>query len=488
MKSKASCPGKLDMEPVPENIRLLKGAYWLVRLRWIAIVYVVVGTYVAHRMLGVGMNDVALYAIAGLLVVYNTTVLLMLNRLTQADQQVPYRAANKIASLYRMIAWVWSNRFTKIDPHVSSRSVKRIINLQICTDLLLLTALLHFSGGIENPLVFYFIFHMIIASILLSMRESYLQATLAVCLFGLLVLLEYKGLIGHYCLTGYVSTCLRQEKLYTLGTFFVFTTGVYLAVYMANYIAIRLKHTEYAYRQANVMLQEKDRIKDQYVLRVTHDIKGHLATIQSSLAAIVDGLAGPAGGTQEADLIHRAYKRAVKLTDFVKALLRLTQMRLTDKSEMDVFSLREALDSAVGGVRPQAEEKSITLDCNIDSSVKDIFGDRFSIEEMATNLLQNAVRYTPEKGTVSLSARSDGDSVLIEIADTGIGIPEAEQSRIFDEFYRATNARKVERDGTGLGLSIVRLIVKRHHGEIEIESKEGHGTRFKIRLPQGRLS
>jgi signal transduction histidine kinase len=386
-----------------------------------------------------------------------------------------------------MIVWVWFNRFTRIDPRVSCKAVKRIINVQICTDLLLLTALLHFSGGIENPLVFYFIFHMIIASILLSMRESYLQATFAVCLFGLLVLLEYKGVIHHYCLTGFVSICLRQEKLYTLGTFFVFTTGVYLAVYMANYIAIRLKHTEYAYRQANVMLQEKDRIKDEYVFRVTHDIKGHLATIQSCLAAIVDRLAGPPGGAHEADLIRRAHRRAVKLTDFVKALLRLTQMRLAGESEMDVFCVRDALQNAVGSVQPQAQAKSITLNCDVEPSVSNILGDRFSIEEMITNLLLNAIRYTPEKGTVSLTARNNGDWVVVEIADTGIGIPEKEQSRIFDEFYRATNARQVERDGTGLGLSIVRLIVERHGGEIGVESKEGCGTRFKLRLPQGRL-
>lgn len=476
------------MEPVPENIRLLKGAYWLAKLRWIAIVYVVVGTYVAHRMLGVGLNEAALYIIAGLLVVYNTTVLVMLNRLMRVDPQVPCCAANKITSIYNMIVWVWFNRFTSIDPRVSCKAVTRIINLQICTDLLLLTILLHFSGGIENPLVFYFIFHMIIASILLSMRESYLQATFAVCLFGLLVLLEYEGIINHYCLTGFVPVCLRHEKLYTLGTFFVFTTGVYLAVYMANYIAIRLKHTEYAYRQANMMLQEKDRIKDEYVFRVTHDIKGHLATIQSCLAAIVERLAGPPGGALEADLIRRAHKRAVKLTDFVKALLRLTQMRLAGKSEMDVFCVRDALRNVVDNVQPQAQAKSITLNYDVEPSVSDILGDRFSIEEMVTNLLVNAIRYTPEKGTVSLTARNDEDWVVVEIADTGIGIPQEEQSRIFDEFYRATNARQVERDGTGLGLSIVRLIVERHGGEIGVESKEGCGTRFKLRLPQGPLS
>ena len=422
-----------------------------------------------------------------LLVVYNITVLVLLNRLMRADQQVPCKAVNKIVSAYNIIVWVLLNRFTKIDPQVSCRSVKRVINLQICTDLFLLTVLLHFSGGIENPLVFYFIFHMIIASILLSMRESYLQATFAVCLFGLLVLLEYKQLLPHYCLTGFVPHCLRQDKLYVLGTFFVFTTAVYLAVYMANYIAIRLKHTEHAYRQANMMLQEKDRVKDEYVLRVTHDIKGHLATIQGCLGAVVDRLTGPLGD-QEADLIKRAHARSVKLTNFVKALLRLTEMRLSDRSEMDVFPLSDALRNAVSTVEARAQEKAITLGCTIESPMDDIFGDRLSIEEMVTNLLLNAIKYTPEKGTIEMSASNGGDCALIEIADTGIGIPQDEQSRIFDEFYRATNARKVERDGTGLGLSIVRLIMERHGGEIQVESKEGRGTRFTLKLPKGRRS
>ena len=471
------------MEPVPENIRLLKGAYWLAKLRWIAIVYVIVGTYVTHEILHVGLNDAALYVIAGLLVVYNISVLVLLNRLMKADPQVPCKAVNKLVYAYHVVAWVLLNRFTQVDPKVSCKAVSRIINFQICMDLLLLTVLLHFSGGIENPLVFYFIFHMIIASILLSMRESYLQATFAVCLLGLLALLEYKQFIPHYCLTGFVPRCLSQEKLYVLGTFFVFTTAVYLAVYMANYIAIKLKHTEYAYRQANIMLQEKDRVKDEYVLRVTHDIKGHLATIQACLAAVADKLSGPLGA-EETDLIRRAYTRSVKLTDFVKALLRLTQMRLSDQLEMEVFSLRDAIQNAVGAVETKAHEKSITLDCAVESSVNDMFGDRFSIEEMITNLLLNAVKYTPEKGTVRIGARDEKNWVLLEVADTGIGIPEKELGKVFDEFYRATNARKVERDGTGLGLSIVRLIVERHGGRIHVESKEGRGTKFTLELPK----
>ncbi len=442
------------MEPVPENIRLLRGAYWLVKLRWIAIIYVLAGTYISDHFLGINLHGTALYIIATLLSIYNISVFLALNR------------------------------FMKIDEQVSCRAVKRIINVQICADLFLLTVILHFSGGIENPLVFYFIFHMIIASILLSMRESYLQATFAVSLFGLLVLLEYQGdILPHYCLTGFVPYCLSKNRLYVLGTFFAFTTALYLAVYMANYIAIRLKHTENAYRQANLMLQEKDRIKDEYVLRVTHDIKGHLATIQGCLTVVAERVTGQLD-EQLVDLIKRAHIRSVKLTNFVRALLRLTQMRLSNKLEMDTFSLSEAIENVVGTVKGKADDKSITLNCNIDASANEIYGDRFSIEEMISNLLFNAIKYTPEHGTIRVASKNNEDGVVVEIADTGMGIPKEEQSKIFDEFFRATNARNVERDGTGLGLSIVKYIVERHGGEIQVESEEGHGTVFTFKLPR----
>ena len=234
------------MEPVPEDIRLLRGAYWLAKLRWIAVVCVPVGTYVAGEVLNIALGQAALYAVATLLFGYNVAVLVLLDHAVKADEKV------------------------------SARTIRRIIHLQISADLILLTVLLHFSGGIENPLVFFFIFHMVIASILLSKRESYAQATFAVLLFGLLVLLEHERYISHYCLTGFVPHCLQESTLYIIGTFGVFATAVYVAVYMANYIATRLKHTESAYREANVLLQEKDRIKDEYVSRVTHDIKGHL--------------------------------------------------------------------------------------------------------------------------------------------------------------------------------------------------------------------
>jgi signal transduction histidine kinase len=441
------------MEPSLENARLVNRAHWLIGLRWIAIVCVVAGTYLSSEILGIELQEFALYGIGMLLAVYNVIVLLLLKRFTKNDHDVPCPA------------------------------VKKIINLQILADLSILALLLHFSGGIENPFVCYFIFHMIIASILLSVRESYLHATFAVLLFGLLVLLEYLQLIGHYCLKGFVIRCLHRDGLYVLGRFFVFATALYLVVYMASYIAVRLKRAEQAYREANTLLEKKDRIKDEYVLRVTHDIKGHLASIESCLSVVARRLVGPLG-EQQADFIDRAHKRTKKVTHFVRTLLRLTKMRLDDKFETDVFSLRETIYSTIASVKNKAEDKSLALNCSVEESVDKIVGNQFSIEEMFSNLLLNAIKYTPEKGEINLSIKNGDDFVEVVVSDTGIGIPEEDVPRIFNEFYRADNARKVQREGTGLGLSIVRQIVDRHGGKISVESKQDQGTTFSLTLPK----
>ena len=441
------------MEPASQNTRLVKRTYWLIKLRWIAAVCVFVGTYVFSNVLAIELQDFALYCIAILLALYNMAVLLVLNRLARDGNEVP------------------------------CQTVKKIINLQISADLLILTVLLHFSGGIENPFVFFFIFHMIVASILLSVRESYMQATFAVLLFGLLILLEYLQVIPHHCLKGFVSHCSHRDSHYVLGSFFVFATTLYLVVYMAGYIAVRLRRAEQAQREANILLREKDRIKDEYVLRVTHDIKGHLGTIQSCLGVVANKVLGPINGRQ-AEFIDTAHARTIKLTNFVKTLLRLTQMRLSDHFEMGTFQLRNTVDSVVAAVRTKAEDKSITLRCNMEPSADMVFGNQFSIEEAITNLLLNAIKYTPPNGRVEISARNQGHYIQLEVVDTGIGIPEEEQCKIFDEFYRAANAKKLEKDGTGLGLSIVKHIVERHGGQIGVQSKENNGTRFWLTLPK----
>ena len=250
-----------------------------------------------------------------------------------------------------------------------------------------------------------------------------------------------------------------------------------------NLFFIELQKQEKALREANIKLTEKDHIKDEYVSRVTHDIKGHLAAIQSSLYVAADESTGPLNDKQS-KFTDKALKRTGQLTSFVRELLNLTQMRLSGRLEMKAFSLPDAIAKSLSSIANRAKEKSITVSSNVEPSVGEIVGNEFSITEMVTNLLFNAVKYTPENKTVQLDAKSHNNHVRIDIIDTGIGIPTEELENVFDEFFRASNARKNEKDGTGLGLSIVKQIIEQHGGEISVESREGQGTKFTVILPQ----
>jgi len=159
-------------------------------------------------------------------------------------------------------------------------------------------------------------------------------------------------------------------------------------------------------------------------------------------------------------------------------------MRLSGQLQMEPFSLSDCISKALTSVATKAKEKSITVTSNVEPSLGQIVGNEFSINEMITNLLFNAVKYTPENKSVHLEAQSHNDSVQIEFSDTGIGIPANELGNIFEEFFRASNAKKREKDGTGLGLSIVKQIVDRHGGEISVQSQEGQGTTFTVTLPK----
>ena len=202
-----------------------------------------------------------------------------------------------------------------------------------------------------------------------------------------------------------------------------------------------------------------------------------MAAIQSCLYVVADKLVGSLN-EQQTDFINRADNRTRKVTLFVKTLLNLTQMRLSDKLEMAVFSLRNTIFNALASVEAKAQDKPIVLNSNIEPSIDKIFGNQLSIEEVITNLLLNAIKYTPPNGTIEINVKEDGPCVLVEVTDTGIGIPQEELANVFDEFYRATNAKKVEKDGTGLGLSIAKQIIERHNGKIWVQSEENSGTRF----------
>ncbi len=456
------------MEGLLKSTSLIRRAYWLIQLRWVAIATLAIATFVARGFLHISLPAVSLYTISGILLIYNLVLYGLLRYGARAGKEA------------------------------SARRIGSIVTFQISADLLLLSTILHFSGGIENPFAFFFVFHMIIASILRSKLQSYLQATLAVVLLGGVVILEAAGVVTHYELVGFAGHGLYANAVFVFGFLFVFTVTLYLVVYMTTSIVEQLRQQQEGYEranallqerqqsceQANALLQEKDQLKNEYVLRVTHDIKGHLAAIQSTLDVVLSGMLG-AISEKNRDFAGRAYRRTGKCLEFVTALLKLTRMKLTGRLATEPFSLRNCLMNVLTLARNRARDKAITVTDVIDPSVESIMGEAVLIEETITNILFNAVKYTPEGGRVSLEVKDEGATVRVTVTDTGMGIPEEAMPHIFEEFYRADNARAAERDGTGLGLAFAKQVVERHGGRIWAQNNPTGGSTFVFTLPKG---
>jgi signal transduction histidine kinase len=136
-------------------------------------------------------------------------------------------------------------------------------------------------------------------------------------------------------------------------------------------------------------------------------------------------------------------------------------------------------------VQSRAQSKSIVVNHRVDPAVDEVVGEAVLIEETLTNMLFNAVKYTPEGGGVWMEVKQDGTFIAVSIADTGIGIPEADLPHIFEEFYRADNARAIERDGTGLGLAFAKQVIERHGGQVWVRNNPGAGATFRFTLPKG---
>lgn len=434
-----------------ENSNLLERIIWLIRLRWIAAAGVVCTLLFIKYSLHFSFPYHFLYAVVFLLIFYNIILYFLCGRLRQKYPE-----------------HVFAPVFT---------------NVQISFDLLCLALLIHFSGGVENPFIFYFIFHMIIASILLSRRASFLQATYAIFLFLAMIISEYSGILPHYCLDMLFTGTAHTNPLYLFGVSFAFISTLYFAVYMATSISIKLWEKEGYLEEANKMLEEKDRIKSEYVLRVTHDIKESLAAVQSCVEPVAEKILGPLNSKQDT-LLTTAITRTKRLIFFVNALLEITKIKLTQKVKMQYFDLQDVVKTVSQDIIGRAQSKGITFKVNVSPAVVKIYGIRLYIEEAILNLLANSVKYSSRGGTISLDIEEKNNTICIYVRDNGVGIPKEDLPHIFEEFYRAKNVRKIEREGTGLGLAIAKKIVEMHGGKIWLESEEHKGTEIFIELPK----
>ncbi|MCC6442453.1 MAG: HAMP domain-containing histidine kinase [Armatimonadetes bacterium] len=456
-------------ERTPEERELIERIWWLIQFRWVALGGVLAAMWLAREGLGVELTERPLYLVLAGLGLLNLFFTWDAGRVLKGNSGDDLRV----------------------------RFVQVFANVQIALDLAALTLLLHFAGGISNPFMSFYIFHIIIASILLSRRAAYMQAGLAMALFVAMAVAEYAGWIRHYPLGNYADLEAYRQMAHLLGDSFVVASTLAIAVFIATSLTTRLRQRRARIVQlmqeierkadelqaANEKLLALDKLKTEFLLRVTHELRSPLAAIQSNLGIVMNGYLGPVADNQK-ELLERADHRAKGLLQLINELLDLSRMKSGSlKRRPEPLDAAEILREIIGLLKAGADEKSIAIHTDIAGEPLMISGDREPINELFTNLIGNAIKYTPDGGQVTVAAFEQEERLIVRVSDTGIGIGVQDLPHIFEEFYRTQRARSVDREGTGLGLAIAKQIAELHGGTVTVSSQEGQGSTFEVILP-----
>ncbi len=232
-------------------------------------------------------------------------------------------------------------------------------------------------------------------------------------------------------------------------------------------------------------LKELDRMKSDFVAMVSHELRSPVTSIQQQLSVMVEGLSGDLTERQTR-MLTRAKERAGGLLDLINDLLDLSKIEAGMAVQYrEPLKLEELLKSVYEQMLPEAKAKGVKLKFHVRRPIPPVNGDRSNLEGVFTNLVNNAIKYTPEGGAITIRSKGDGKNVRIEVSDTGIGISKEDLPRIFDRFYRVKTEKTRQIIGTGLGLCIVKQIVEAHLGRISVQSEEGGGSTFTVVLPAG---
>jgi signal transduction histidine kinase len=630
--------------PVEEE--LVERVAWQIQLRWFAAIGVLVAAWFANSILNIQLPLWPIYAVGLSIIFYNAIFHLYL-------KQLPYPSQAKSSGYDYSALLRFYSKWLKRETSAQATIFDRFAKVQTSLDWLAMILLVHFSGGVESPLLFYFIFHLIIASILLSPLACYFFATLAALAVGVLAILEYGGLIPHISL-GFISVPLYQNGLYIASVFFFFITCLYISVYLATSVTINLRQKDKellrlqqrllsAYQRIQTLydvtktvsstlnleevlnliariaawamhvkactirlldesgqmvdtvaayglseqylakgpidiqkslhtyqtlssgqptiisdtsrdnrlqypaeagaeginsmlcvpllikgkaegvicvygterdhfsesdaeflsalasegaiaienartyqaLEMADRAKSDFVQMVTHELRSPLSAVQSMLRVLEEGYVGPITSKQQ-DLVQRSKRRISFLLALVNDLLDLAAGKMEQlQGEKKEVVLNETITKVTELMQTSAEEKGLEFKVEIAEEPLVLVGIEDGLERVFMNLVSNAVKYTPASGSVAVRAWSENDQIKVEVSDTGIGVPEEALPRIFDEFYRAKNAKAMEMEGTGLGLAIAKDVVEQHGGHISVKSVVGEGSTFYVILPKG---
>lgn len=230
-------------------------------------------------------------------------------------------------------------------------------------------------------------------------------------------------------------------------------------------------------------IKKLEKMRSEFVANVSHELRTPLTSIQGFVETLKDGAINDPGKAQY--FLEIIEKQSNRLNNLIEDILQLSKIESQEIiMNLQSINLRDLIDKTISEFKKKIEQKNHKIKINISPQLPLIKADPEQIEVVFRNLLDNAIKYTPNGGEIYISAFEKAENIYIEIADNGIGISAEHLPRIFERFYRADKDRSRKLGGTGLGLAIVKHIVQAHGGTIGVESKPGKGSKFFFTLPK----
>ena len=417
---------------------------WIINIRWIEIFGLLVVAPITQRILNFKIGYEQLYVIAAILLGLNLIYFFLF-------RYFPFR---------------------------NFRQELTFTEIQIVLDLIIISLLVHFIGGIGNPFFFIYIVNIIISGVLFLGNIPYINAILASVLLTIWSYLEYKGYVQTYTIR---AEPVRLSVMFTsLGAFYLLTFAVTYVIkdFISGFRQLK-KMIDLKSEQLEQTIRERDKI-----FRFTaHELKSPLTTLRSMLA-VIEEVYSSKMEPEVSEMITRAVVRTDQVLDMVKDMIDVTHYRHgAGEKIVEKVRYKDWIDKIVSQFYVYAERKSITVTIKEINPEITVNFDSRAMEKVLVNLVNNAIRYSPENTCITITPFYKKSVYGFSVSDEGIGISENDLPKIFDEFFRSKNAREMERLGTGLGLSLIKQIVEQNKGKIFVESEEGKGSTFTVEMP-----
>ncbi len=339
--------------------------------------------------------------------------------------------------------------------------------------------MIHVKQGADSP--YYAGLNLILLAVSVVVHWSTLESLLAVV-----------GVFIMYLAACLTATGAHHRSILFNNLYFLTETGIIVVI--GNYFFNRLRFREFALRyeldknrralaESNQKLLELDQIKGRFFANISHELRTPLTLLLSPLETMMHG----PGRQIDADsrslmaIMHGNGMRLLKLINDLLDLVRLESGRMEVKRE--ALEMTAYVRGLIGAAQQMADAKGVRLETWVEPGLGAVLADRDKLEKMILNLVFNALKFTPKGGSVALRVEKAGEHLAISVKDTGVGISEKNLPFVFDRFWQADNSSKRKYQGVGIGLALVKELTEIQDGKVSVESQEGQGTTFTIKLP-----